>query len=144
MSPNVNKAWLDPGPIMCRFRGCEKLAWHDFKYQALIGKKLSRAPVSPYTDRLQLESGELQMLKNVFNFKWLQVVFFAGALAGMGMGFGAGLLLAQKPGKDLRDELTDKTLNLVDGVKSRAGEVKEKMDSFVSSRQHDGQFESNS
>jgi gas vesicle protein len=92
------------------------------------------------------------MLKNVFNFKWLQVVFFAGcatgavagALAGMGMGFGAGLLLAQKPGKDLRDELTDKTLNMVDGVKTKAGEVKEKMDTFVSSRQHDGQFESNS
>lgn len=93
------------------------------------------------------------MLKNVLNFKWLQVVFFAGcatgavagAIAGMGMGFGAGLLLAQKPGKDLRDDLADNALDLYDGVKNKASEVKGKVDTYVSSRRtQDGQFESNS
>ncbi|HEY9677880.1 MAG TPA: YtxH domain-containing protein [Drouetiella sp.] len=90
------------------------------------------------------------MLKNVLNFKWLQVVFFAGcatgavagAIAGMGMGFGAGLLLAQKPGKDLRDDLADKTLDLYDDVKSKAGQAKDRLDNFVSPRRTDnGQFD---
>jgi gas vesicle protein len=78
----------------------------------------------------------------ILNFKWLQVVFFAGAatgavagaLAGLGMGFGAGLLLAQKPGKQLRDEISDKTVELAHDLKSRAGQVKDRVDSFVASR----------
>ena len=78
------------------------------------------------------------MFKNLLNFRWLQIVFFAGAatgavagtLAGMGMGFGAGLLMARKPGKELRDDLCDKSSELLEGLKSRADEVKERVGSF--------------
>lgn len=86
------------------------------------------------------------MLK-IFNFKWLQVVFFAGAatgavagaLAGLGMGFGAGLLLAQKPGKQLRDEISDKTAEIAGDLKSKAEAVKGKVDNFVASRSDNGE-----
>lgn len=110
------------------------------------------ALVSRFTVR-RTRSGDLQMLKNVLNFRWLQVVFFAGcatgavagAIAGMGMGFGAGLLMAQKPGKELRDDLADKTLDLYDGVKHKATDLKDKVDNYVTSRRtQEGQFESNS
>jgi gas vesicle protein len=87
----------------------------------------------------------------LLNFKWLQVVFFAGAatgavagaLAGLGMGFGAGLLLAQKPGKQLRDEISDKTVELATDLKQKAGHVKDKVDSFVSSRCDNGEVSTN-
>jgi hypothetical protein len=124
----------------------------NFKYQALTQPKLLEALVSRFTVR-RTRSGDLQMLKNVLNFRWLQVVFFAGcatgavagAIAGMGMGFGAGLLMAQKPGKELRDDLADKTLDLYDGVKHKATDLKDKVDNYVTSRRtQEGQFESNS
>lgn len=76
------------------------------------------------------------MLKGLFkvNFKWLEVVFFAGAaagavvgsVAGIGIGYALGNLFAEKTGEDLRSEIAEKTTDFAETVKEKGKKLRQK------------------
>lgn len=55
------------------------------------------------------------------------LVLIGAAIIGMGAGVLLGVVIAPKRGKDLRDELYDKTLDMVDSAKELGSSVRDKI-----------------